>query len=69
MNLNGKKKTKFVHQFHEKVRANIEKWTMQYATQVNKGAQVRSVRTRRLDLASPQKGMFPDLASKQATTT
>ena len=37
VNLDSKKKVEFVRQFHEKVWATIEKWMMQYATQVNKG--------------------------------
>ena len=36
VNLDDKKKAECVWQFHEKVRANIEKQTMQYATQANK---------------------------------
>lgn len=37
VNLDGKKKAEYVRQLHEKVRANIKKRTLQYATQTNKG--------------------------------
>jgi hypothetical protein len=37
VNLDGKKKSDFVKQIHEKARLNIERRTEQYATQANKG--------------------------------
>ena len=37
VNFDSKKKAEYVHQLHEKAQANIEKWTLQYATQANKG--------------------------------
>ena len=37
VNLDGKKKAKFVKQIHEKARLNIEQRTEQYAKQANKG--------------------------------
>ena len=37
VNLDGKKKANFIKQLHKKVHANIEKLTMHYATQANKG--------------------------------
>ena len=37
LNLNGEEKAEFVKKLHEKVRANIEKKTEQYAKQANKG--------------------------------
>ena len=37
VNLDGKKKAKFVKQIHEKARLNIERRTEQYVKQANKG--------------------------------
>ena len=37
VNLDGKKKAKFVKQVHEKARLNIERNTEQYVKQANKG--------------------------------
>ena len=37
VNLDGKKKARFVKKIHEKARLNIERRTEQYAKQVNKG--------------------------------
>ena len=37
VNLDGKRRTNFVKKLHEKVHANIEKCTAQYAKHYNKG--------------------------------
>ena len=56
VNLDGKKKSKFVKQIHEKVRLNIERRTKQYAKQANKGRRHIVFEPRELGLGTHAQG-------------